>query len=89
MQTIATTARQPSAGTVKGGQSPIIAQLKAGASLKVSHTNGRAYLVVKSREHYADTEEVRRLLATGQLRPNGIDSNGNGVFALNAGRAGR
>lgn len=85
MQTVATSARPASAAAPSG----ILAQLKAGASLKLSHTNGRAYLVVKSREHYADPDEVRRLLASGQLRPNGIDSNGNGVFALNAGRAGR
>ncbi|WP_343593423.1 hypothetical protein [Paracidovorax wautersii] len=63
--------------------SPIVRQLQTGASLKLSMADGHTYLVRDGREFFADKAEVQRLAKRGQLRPHGIDSKGNCVFALN------
>jgi hypothetical protein len=63
---------------------PIIPTLRAGGALKCSPRTNRFFIVQNSRDISIDQAEARKLASTGALRPNGIDSHGNYVFALNA-----
>lgn len=62
---------------------PIIPTLRQGGALKCSGRTQRFFIVQQSREVPVNQTEAKRLAANGTLRPNGIDSHGNYVFALN------
>jgi hypothetical protein len=63
---------------------PILPLLKAGGALKFSRRTNRFFVVQHSREVAVNQTEAQRLASNGTLRPNGIDSHGNYVFALKA-----
>lgn len=63
---------------------PILPTLRAGGVLKFGPRNQRFFIVQNSRELPADQAEARKLATDGTVRPNGIDSHSNYVFALNS-----
>lgn len=66
---------------------PIIHTLRQGGALKCSGRTQRFFIVQQSREVPVSQAEAQRLATDGTLRPNGIDSHGNYVFALNQAKA--
>ena len=62
---------------------PIVPALKAGGALKCSPRTHRFFIVQRSQDLAIDQTEALKLASNGTLRPNGIDSHGNFVFALN------
>lgn len=61
----------------------ILTTLRAGACLKLGGRSERFFIVQNSKQLPADQAAARKLASDGTLRPNGIDSHGNYVFALN------
>lgn len=62
----------------------ILTTLRAGACLKLGGRSQRFFIVQNSKQLPADQTAARKLASDGTLRPNGIDSHGNYVFALNS-----
>jgi hypothetical protein len=62
----------------------ILNTLRAGACLKLGGRSERFFIVQNSKQLPADQAAARKLASDGTLRPSGIDSHGNYVFALNA-----
>ncbi len=62
---------------------PILPLLKAGGVLKFSRRTDRFFVVQHSREVAVNQTEARRLATSPAVRPNGVDSHGLFVFALN------
>lgn len=67
------------AGNVK-----ILSALRDGGVLKYGARNQKFFLVKNSAQLPVDQGEAKRLAANGTLRPSGIDSHSNYVFALSA-----
>lgn len=61
---------------------PILPTLRAGGVLKCGGRSERFFLVHESRLLIVDQTAARKLASDGWLRPNGIDSHNNYVFAL-------
>lgn len=62
----------------------ILTTLRAGGCLKYGGRSQRFFIVQHSKQLPADQATARKLASDGTLRPNGIDSHGNYVFALSA-----
>ena len=62
----------------------IMQSLRNGGILKLGGKSHRFFLIVRSEQLSVCQSEARRLVEGRAVRPNGIDSHGNGVFALNA-----
>lgn len=62
---------------------PILPLLKSGGVLKFSRRSDRFFVVQHSREVAVSQSEARRLATSMAVRPNGVDSHGLFVFALN------
>ena len=62
---------------------PIVPALKAGGVLKCSPRTHRFFIVQRSQDLAINQAEALKLASNGTLRPNGIDSHRNYVFALN------
>lgn len=62
----------------------IMQSLRSGGILKLGGKSHKLFLIVRSEELPVCQSEARRLVEGKAVRPNGIDSHGNGVFALNA-----
>lgn len=62
----------------------IAPMLRQGGVMKWSHRTGRFFVVQRSKELHVDQSEAKRLVESGAVRPNGIDSKGIYVFAINA-----
>ena len=58
--------------------------LRSGACLKLGGRSHRFFLLKNSTQLPADQAAARKLASDGTLRPHGIDSHGNYVFALSA-----
>lgn len=67
------------AGSVK-----ILPALRDGGVLKFGARNQAFFLVKNSEQLPVDQSEAKRLATDGTLRPSGIDSHSNYVFALSA-----
>lgn len=62
----------------------IMQSLRQGGILKLGGRNHKFFLVVRSEHLSVCQADAKRLVDGKAVRPNGIDSHGNGVFALNA-----
>ena len=62
--------------------SPILPTLRAGGVLKCGGRSHRFFMVHESRLLSVDQTTALKLASDGTLRPNGIDSHSNYVFAL-------
>jgi hypothetical protein len=62
---------------------PIVSTLQSGGALKCSPRTHRFFIVQQSQDLSINQAEARKLASNGTLRPSGIDSHGNYVFALN------
>lgn len=62
----------------------ILTTLRAGGCLKFGGRSQRFFIVQHSKQLPADQAAAHKLASDGTLRPSGIDSHGNYVFALNA-----
>lgn len=62
----------------------IIQSLRQGGILKLGGRNHQFFLIMRSEQLPVCQSEAKRLVAQKAVRPSGIDSHGNGVFALNA-----
>ncbi len=62
----------------------IMQSLRQGGILKLGGKSHRFFLVVRSDQLPVCQSEAKRLVEQKAVRPSGIDSHGNGVFALNA-----
>ena len=71
------------------GEPPILPTLRAGGALKCSPRTHRWFIVQHSRDISINQREALKLASDGTVRPHGIDSHGNYVFALNSAGAGR
>lgn len=74
--------------TAAGNSQPIMPLLKSGGVLKFSRRTDRFFVVQHSREIPVSQSEARRLATSLAMRPNGVDSHGQFVFALNQARPG-
>jgi hypothetical protein len=66
---------------------PILPTLRTGGALKCSARTERFFIVKNSQDISVDQTEALKLASNGTVRPNGRDSHGNYVFALNSGKA--
>ena len=62
----------------------LLTTLRSGACLKLGGRSHRFFLLKNSTQLPADQAAARKLASDGTLRPHGIDSHGNYVFALSA-----
>ena len=62
----------------------IMQSLRSGGILKLGGKGHKFFLIVRSDELPVCQAEAKRLVDQKAVRPSGIDSHGNGVFALNA-----
>ena len=62
----------------------IMQSLRSGGILKLCGDGHKFFLIVRSEQLSVCQSEAKRLVAQKAVRPSGIDSHGNGVFALNA-----
>ena len=62
--------------------SDIIQSLRTGGILKLGGKSNKFFLVVRSEQHTVCQSEAKRLVDQKAVRPAGLDSHGNGVFAL-------
>lgn len=62
----------------------IIQSLRAGGILKLGRKSHKFFLIVRSEQLPVCQSEAKRLVEQKAVRPSGIDSHGNRVFALNA-----
>lgn len=62
----------------------LLTTLRGGACLKLGGRSQRFFILKNSTQLPADQAAARKLACDGTLRPNGVDSHGNYVFALNA-----
>ncbi len=62
----------------------IMQSLRQGGILKLGGRSHKFFLLMRSEQLSVCQSEAKRLVEQKAVRPNGIDSHGNGVFALNA-----
>ena len=62
----------------------IMQSLRSGGILKLGGKSHKFFLIVRSEELPVCQSEAKRLVDQKAVRPNGLDSRGNWVFALSA-----
>lgn len=62
----------------------IMQSLRSGGILKLGGKSHKFFLIVRSEELPVCQSEAKRIVTQKAVRPRGLDSHSNGVFALNA-----